>query len=316
MESHHSLEFSVCIVCFRSRPLLDRLVAALRSQTRRAVSWVVHVNAPDDGATAFWAAQPERPDVVTSVENLGFAGGMNSCLARVKTSHALLLNPDAIPQPDFLERIAAVFEEDDRICAVGGKILLGDVAEGVIDSAGIGYSPWGRWFDIGHGRRDDGSFDERRDVLALCGAAVAFDVALLRSIAEDGQIFDEDFFMYKEDVDLALRACEVDRRLVYAPAAVVVHRRGFRYGARRDVPAHLRRISLRNRYLLLLKHWKWRRDLWRLPFILAFDLAVFLVIVAREREIVGAFGDAFGLARRMLGKRRRRAAVGRSRRGI
>lgn len=311
-----AVEFSVAIVCFRSRPLLDRLVAALRSQTRRAVSWVVHVNGPDDGAAAFWAAQPERPDLVTSVENLGFAGGMNSCLARVTTSHVLLLNPDAIPQPDFLEKIAAAFEGDSKLGAVGGKILLGDVAEGVIDSAGIDYSPWGRWVDVGHGRRDDGRFDDPREVSALCGAAVAYDVALLRSIAEDGQIFDEDFFMYKEDVDLALRVCEVDRRLLYAPAAVVIHRRGFRYGARRDVPAHLRRISLRNRYLLLVKHWKWRRDLWRLPFILAFDLAVFLVIVAREREIVGAFGDALRLARRMLGKRRRRAAVGRSRRDV
>lgn len=310
-----AVEFSVAVVCFRSRPHLDRLVAALRAQTRRAVSWVFHINGPDDGSADYLFAQPERPDVVTSAENRGFAGGMNSCLARVTTSHCLLLNPDARPQPDFLERIAEVFEEDSNICAVGGKIILGSLDSGVIDSAGIGPTIWGRWVDLGHGRPDGPDYSVRRDVDALCGAAVAYDMALLREVAEDGQIFDEDFFMYKEDVDLALRACEVDRRLVYAPEAVVVHDRGFRYGRRGDVSAELRRISLRNRYLLLLKHWKWRRDLVRLPFILLFDLMVLLVILAREREIVGAFGDALRLARRMLGKRRRRAARQRSRRG-
>jgi GT2 family glycosyltransferase len=105
------------------RPCLDALA---RQQTSFAYQvWVVD-NASRDGSVALM--EREYPDVriLRNAENLGFAGGNNTALRQVTTPYAVLLNNDATPEPDWLERLLAPFEEpgSERLAAVTSKVVF------------------------------------------------------------------------------------------------------------------------------------------------------------------------------------------------
>ena len=88
-------------------------------------SWVVD-NASSDGSLAL--LEREYPDVrvLRNTENLGFAGGNNTALREVTTPYAVLLNNDATPEPDWLERLLAPFDEPgaERLAAVTSKVVF------------------------------------------------------------------------------------------------------------------------------------------------------------------------------------------------
>ena len=105
------------------RPCLDALA---RQQTGFGfLVWVVD-NASTDGSVAL--LESEYPDVrvLRNTDNLGFAGGNNTALREVTTPYAVLLNNDATPEPDWLERLLAPFDEpgSDRLAAVTSKVVF------------------------------------------------------------------------------------------------------------------------------------------------------------------------------------------------
>lgn len=105
------------------RPCLDALA---RQQTSAPfLTWVVD-NASSDGSVAL--LEREYPDVrvLRNDENRGFAGGNNTALREVTTPYAVLLNNDATPEPDWLERLLAPFDLPgaDRVAAVTSKVVF------------------------------------------------------------------------------------------------------------------------------------------------------------------------------------------------
>ena len=104
------------------RPCLDALA---RQTVSDFETWVVD-NASTDGSVAL--LEREYPDVrvLHNTENLGFAGGNNTALRQVTTPYAVLLNNDATPERDWLERLLAPFEEPgaERLAAVTSKVVF------------------------------------------------------------------------------------------------------------------------------------------------------------------------------------------------
>ena len=118
---------------------------------------------------------------------------------------------------------------------------------------------------------------------------------MLDDAAFEGQVFDEAFFAYKEDVDLAWRARWLGWEAWYEPAAQAEHHRTFRPGRRERGSAFTRRLSVRNRYLLLLKNEApatWRRD-W--PAILAYDALILAYLLVREPASLAGLAEAWRL---------------------
>ena len=105
------------------RPCLDAL--ARQSTSFGYLVWVVD-NASSDGSVAL--LEQEYPDVrvLRNAENLGFAGGNNAALREVATPYAVLLNNDATPEPDWLDRVLAPFDEPaaERLAAVTSKVVF------------------------------------------------------------------------------------------------------------------------------------------------------------------------------------------------
>jgi GT2 family glycosyltransferase len=105
------------------RPCLDAL--ARQSTSFAYCVWVVD-NASTDGSVAVVEHEYRDVRVLRNAENLGFAGGNNTALREVTTPFAVLLNNDATPEPDWLERLLAPFEEpgSDRLAAVTSKVVF------------------------------------------------------------------------------------------------------------------------------------------------------------------------------------------------
>jgi GT2 family glycosyltransferase len=207
------------------------------------------------------------PDVqiLPMQQNLGYSGGANRIIREADGhDYILLLNPDVVLETGYLEEMVRAMESASVVGSVGGKLLLGDPqlkgellgnASQVLDSTGHIIFRNRRIIDRGHGERDVGQYDRTEEVFSICGAAVLFRRAMLEEVQIDGEYFDEDFFAYKEDVDICWRAQLLGWTSLYNPAAVAYHLRGWkRRDDRRRVPWARKYHSFKNHHLMMIKN--------------------------------------------------------------
>jgi GT2 family glycosyltransferase len=149
------------------------------------------------------------------------------------------------------------------------------------------------------GRRTEAEY-----VFGASGAAAVYRRSMLEDIAIAGEFFDEAFFAYREDVDLAWRAQLFGWRCRYVPSALARHRRRVSPGRRRTTPATINRLSVANRWRMIAKNETrlgWRRD-WRA--IVARDIAIIGYCGLREQRSLLAIPDVIGDAPRLRSSRR------------
>jgi GT2 family glycosyltransferase len=189
-----------------------------------AQSWPARVvvvdNGSTDGSVELLEAEHPEVEVVALPDNTGFAGGVNAGIAPALAAGAdavAVFNNDAVADPDWLRHLVAVLQDEPEVGVVTGKIKRIDGVH--LDSTGECYSTSGQPYARGRNTRDEGQYDRREPVFAASGCATLYRADMLRSIGT----FDERFFAYYEDVDLSFRAQLAGWRVVYEPAAVVLH---------------------------------------------------------------------------------------------
>jgi GT2 family glycosyltransferase len=131
-----------------------------------------------------------------------------------------------------------------------------------------------------------------------------FRMTFLRDAAIDGEIFDEDFFAYREDADLAWRGQLFGWRAVFEPQAIGYHVRRVTPEARRQLPNNINMHSVKNRFLLRIKNEGLYLALRNAPFELTRDLIVLLAALTVERSSLPAFAWLWRNRARVLAKRR------------
>jgi GT2 family glycosyltransferase len=226
---------SVVIPNFNGERLLPSCIAALRAQTRPPDEIVVVDNGSRDGSLELLYASGVR--VVALPRNLGFAGGANRGIAAASGDLVCVLNSDARPEPRWLERLLdEVARSGDDVWAWGSVLVS---AEGLVESAGDHWDDAGYAYKLGRGRPLVELPADPYPVFAPPGAA-----PLLRRdrVLELGG-YEERFFLYYEDVDLAYRALLRGWRAVVVPDARVEHDLGGS-GTRARTRFHVARNSL------------------------------------------------------------------------
>jgi N-acetylglucosaminyl-diphospho-decaprenol L-rhamnosyltransferase len=192
-----------------------------------------------------------RPVVVLRPSrNLGFAGGMNlgiSHALQVGASAVAILNDDTTVTDGWLTALAARLLDGEHVGVVQPKLLFPGPTPHRISSVGVHWRADGAGIDIGCGELDVGQYDHPRSIEVFTGAAAL----LARGFVEATGGFDEDYFLYYEDVDLSLRGRELGWRYVCEPAAVVHHRAGATTATR---PEERRYWEERNRLWCLARH--------------------------------------------------------------
>ncbi|HEX4997106.1 MAG TPA: glycosyltransferase family 2 protein [Terriglobia bacterium] len=275
---------SVHIVTFNSAADIGVCLDSLAVQT--FPDFAVHIldNASSDETVEKLLARDvafERSSV-----NLGFAGGHNALIRAHPADYILILNPDTSLTPTFLERLVAAMETRPDAASASGKLLRMDGA--TIDSAGIIMLRNQRHLDRGADEPDLGQYDAPEDIFGPSGAAALYRRAALEDVAFDGQYFDEDFFAYREDADLAWRCRLLGWTSIYEPQAVALHRRRVTPERRGALPAMINYHSVKNRFLLRINNMTpglYRRDFWAISLR---DAAVIGYVLAREWRSIPA----------------------------
>lgn len=283
---------TVGLVTWNSAGCLPECLTALTRQSHPAVELVVVDNASTDDSAGQAAALFPAARLIQNDQNRGYAGAHNQALALAHGAYYLALNPDVVLEPGYLAALAAALDRRPACGSAGGKLLL---EPGRLDSTGLFIDRRRRQFLRGHGELDRGQYDQAGAVFGVDGAAPLYRRAMLADVQFAGQAWDETFFAYKEDVDLAWRARLLGWGAWYEPAARAKHTRTFRPGRRERGSAFTRRLSVRNRYLLLLKNETavaWRRD-W--PAILTYDALILAYLLIREPASLAGLVEAWRL---------------------
>lgn len=280
-DERRSLPVGVVIVTFNSGTFLRRALEAIQNGTAVPSRIVIIDNASQNTAYLEEARRMSSSiTVIRLAKNLGFCGGNNRGIAALgdDSLDVLLLNPDAFVSENFLEDAWNLMKAQPAIGALGPKLLgahpVTGAPTGLIDSAGIVQRRWGQFLDRGMGERDLGQYNDASDVTALCGAAMLIRRRALIDIAPNGELFDERFFMYKEDLDVCFRLRRAGWRTAYDPSLTVLHCRGWD-ADRQSMPIWTRRRSLINEWRLWRRGWSPERSRWMaLPYLVVKSLVV------------------------------------------
>jgi N-acetylglucosaminyl-diphospho-decaprenol L-rhamnosyltransferase len=195
----------------------ERLRRALGSLRRQSVEPSVCVidNGSEDGSREMLAVDHAAVRVVELEANRGFGAAVNAGARTSEAGTVCLLNNDAEADERFVEELLAVAERTGAE-AVAGLLRL---ADGTIDTAGVEVDQSLVPYDHLHGE----SYPQPSDVaapLGPSGGAAAYDRESFLRLGG----FDEEFFAYLEDVDLAIRMRRAGMRCAIAPGAFAWHR--------------------------------------------------------------------------------------------
>jgi len=280
---------SIVVVTWNSAPFLPRCLDGIGHQTHRNVELIVVDNGSSDGSAEHATIRNET--------NTGFAHAANQGIAAAKGDFVLLVNPDAYLTPEYVERLLhgigdAGAATGKLMRAVGTQIKPTDA----IDSMGIRMTRTGRHFDI--------DYDTSGEVFGVSGAAPLYSMAFIRDVSIDGEFFDEDFFAYREDADVAWRGRLFGWRAVVVPDAIAYHVRTVTPERRRALSPAINMHSVKNRFLLRLKNEGAYLALRNAPFELFRDFVTIAAVLTIERTSLPAFGWLWRNRKRILAKRR------------
>ena len=158
----------------------------------------------------------------------------------------------------------------------------------IIDSTGIYFTPNMRHLDRGAEEIDRGQYDRPQYVFGATGAAAFFRRSFIDDVSVEGEFFDEEFFAFREDADLAWRAQVMGWKCLYTPKAVAWHVRRVTPERRKDLPLIINWHSAKNRFLMRGKNASgWL--CWRLFLPVASrDLMTFGYAIVRDRRLLSA----------------------------
>jgi GT2 family glycosyltransferase len=300
---------SVTIVTWNSEKHLEECFAALVLQDYRDLEVIIIDNASEDGTPELLRQVEGKWKVVYNVDNVGFAAGQNQAIKLARGEWVLCLNPDIVLSPYFVTRLLQAGEAHPEAGTICGKLLRWQpsarsvrkrramgVADpeaemqktNIIDSTGIYFTPNMRHLDRGAEEVDEGQYDQMQYVFGASGAAALFRRNFIEDVSIEGQFFDEEFFAFREDGDLAWRAQVLGWKCLYTPDAVAWHVRRVTPERRKDLPLIINWHSAKNRFLMRGKNASgWL--CWRLALPVAWrDLMTFGYAAVRDRRLWSA----------------------------
>ncbi len=284
---------SVTIVTWNSAQFLDECFAALAAQHYRDLEVILVDNDSKDDTRRKLQAVEGKWRVIYNEHNEGFAEGQNQAIRASRGDYVLCLNPDVVLSPDFITQLVAAAETHRDAGSLCGKLLRWDPVSdpcktNIIDSTGIYFTPNMRHLDRGAEEIDRGQFEQVQYVFGASGAAAFFRRDFIENVSVEGEFFDEEFFAFREDGDLAWRAQVMGWKCLYTPAAVAWHVRRVTPERRKNLPLVINWHSAKNRFLMRGKNASgWL--CWRLFFpVLWRDIMTFGYAALRDRRLWSA----------------------------
>ncbi|MBT7086408.1 MAG: glycosyltransferase family 2 protein [Desulfobacterales bacterium] len=221
---------ALIIVNWNSGDWLNKCFRGIAAQTLQPQQVILVDNASTDGSLE--GVEEILPDVkvIRETKNSGFARGNNIALKSIDTTQwTVLLNPDAIPEPEWLENLMLTAHAYPEYSFFACKML--DPADSSrLDGVGDAYHTSGYAWRQGFGQESTRIGETAKECFSPCAAAAMYRTDIIQQAGG----FDESFFCYFEDIDLGFRLRLLGYRCLYIPTAVVSHAGSAMTGKRSD----------------------------------------------------------------------------------
>lgn len=310
-------QITIQIVGWNSAKPLRSGVDILAAMPRDQVIIRYIDNASTDDSIATVRKHLPLTEIIANKENIGFAAAHNLGFTKCTTPYVLTHDPDVRLKWDSIQQLLEAFN-DPKVAAVQGKLTRAET-HNVIDSAGIILTLALNGKERGAGEIDTGQYDKPAELTAVTGACGLYRMEALQSVAHEDnvknplEVFDSDFFAYKEDVDLGWRLKNAGWKSLYLPIVMGTHARTL--GARgfmnwgmnpKKIYDRLRsprtRYSLRNYIWMLVKNITWKQEFVHETFILVRFGSFFLLSILYP-PLLGVWLEALQGIPNMIRKR-------------
>lgn len=222
------MKISACIVTYNNKAKVGRTIESILEHTKDLdfQLYIVDNCSPDDTAGYIEENYPEVT-VIRSKRNAGFGAGHNMVLPFLDSDYHVIINPDIIIKDDAISVLAAYCEDNKDVGMLSPQIVHEDGSLQMLGKKNptIRYLG-GHWFmkqgEPGKLMTDycmlDMPDDKPFEITNATGCFMFFRTSIFKKLGG----FDERFFMYLEDCDIARRSAEISKVLYY-PMAEVVH---------------------------------------------------------------------------------------------
>lgn len=304
------------IVTYNGARYLPELFLSLEKQTYQDTSVRIIDNASDDGTMEILRQYPNFT-VVRNSRNLGFASahnqGMRLAIDKwvgedLGKRYVVIANQDIVLTPNSIAELVRAMDENQTAGSAQGKImrafiehpeddyLTETVCADIIDSTGI-LATRGRVFsDRGAGCMDGEKYGQQTEIFGVTGALAIYRASALEAVRFKDEFFDSDFFMYREDIDLAWRLRWAGWTSIYVPTSISYHHRSLagsekpgifeRIKNRRGKRPILAMLSTRNRILMIWKNESVVNFLLASPWIFFVGLRQFIYSLFFEPHVL------------------------------
>ena len=223
------IDLSIVIVSYNVRDLLQRCLNALRSETLKLETFVVD-NASSDGSAAMVREKFPAVHLIANTENRGFAAANNQAFPQTRGRYVMMLNPDTEVQAGALDLLVRFMDTHPRAGACGGKLVYGD---GSLQHSAFAFPMLAQilldFFPL-NWRLTNSRLNGRypmtwyaRDEPFQVDHPLGADFLVRRETAEQVGWLDDQFFIYCEEIDWAMRIKRAGWQIWCVPQAVIVH---------------------------------------------------------------------------------------------
>lgn len=327
----------ISIVTFNSAKFIRKCFESLLHQDGFTLGknlWIEIIDNASSDATIEMLKQLARENVAIKINqsNLGFCAAHNQAAKDFLDSDAsffLTLNPDLVLESKALSNLCQALNQDLSAGSATPKLIRADQnldPIDIIDACGMYMTDSLRHFDRGSGERHTGQFNQNAYVFGGSGACLlmkrAFVEDLILDISKHEEdlhrlypalaldssrrvnLFDEAFFAYREDADLAWRGQLFGWRCLYVSNALGYHVRLVLPERRSQLSQELNRLGVRNRFLLQINNFSCSNNFRSFIFgIIIRNLIVIGAVIFCERSSLMALKQVFCLFRRALTRR-------------
>ena len=236
---HNNPLVSINVITYNSQKYIDDCLGSVFSQTYPNFEVLIIDNASTDDTVDYLRKISKRPNLkmIFNKKNIGFAAGHNKGIKNSRGDFILCLNHDVALDKDFIKKAIEVIRKDDKISTIQGKLLRWNIGNPVannfedysiskvIDTLGLVIFKNRRIINRGQGQIDEKKIEGIKEIFGADGAAPIYRRKALEDVKINNEYFDEDFFCYKEDVDLAWRLRLYGWKTIYQPNSIALHDR-------------------------------------------------------------------------------------------
>lgn len=298
------MKLTVQLVTWNGAAYLPNLFESLKNQTFHDWDLLIWDNGSTDDTIKFIESSKGGLPLVNFIKkdrNFGFASAHNSLFKQTAPEYVLLLNQDIVLEPDIFEKLVKYLDTNQTVASAAPRLMSFSDSD-IIDSLGLKILRNRRVLDLRAGESWNDLSIKNQGVLSVFGVSAALAVYRRAAILQISDVlFDESYFSYKEDVDLAWRLQRAGFMSAVLTNAVAHHNRSAKnlndqgevgsFKNKRRQSSLVRYYSYKNHLATLYKNEDYRNFGLDFPFILWYEVRKFFYFLIFDRQVLKGIGE-------------------------